>query len=120
MNRLRASVFAAACLLTGCAQTVLYSPATGKRLATFQGDMVGSHYAGGGVTWDAPQVTHSSATLAQGAAAAKVIGATGAAAAGISLAAGSSGLFPQATGAAAPLVAALVNTNPRPAALQAK
>jgi len=52
--------------LTGCSQTVLYSPHSGQRLASFQGDMTGSHYHGGGVTWDVQQVSHSAATLAGG------------------------------------------------------
>jgi hypothetical protein len=92
-------------LLPGCAQTVLYAPASGRRLASFQGDMTGSHYSGGGVTWDVQQVSHSTATLAQGQAAANVIGATGTAVAGAAVAIGASGWVPKLIGAAAPAAA---------------
>lgn len=109
------------CLLfTGCAQTVLYSPVTGKRLASFQGDMIGSSYSGGGVTWTVQQVSHSAATLAQGQAAANVITSVGASAAGVALAAGSSGLFGKAAGVVAPpVVNAISNATSKPAVLSA-
>lgn len=112
-----------ALLLCGCAHTTFYSARTGKKVADFQGDMTGSHFAGYGIVWNVQQVSHSAATLAQGAAAANVIGSIGTAAAGVALAAGSSGLFPRALGAAAPMVTTLANRptthTPAPAVLSA-
>ena len=105
-------------LFTGCAQTILYSPTGGKRLASFQGDMTGSHYAGGGVVWDVQQVSHSTATLAQGQAAANVIGATGTAVSGAAISIGASGWLPKLIGAAAPSAAQSIAQ--KPAALKAK
>lgn len=52
--------------LCGCAETDFYSPATGKRIARFQGDMTQVTFSGGGITFSAATVTHSSATLAGG------------------------------------------------------
>ena len=103
-------------LMSGCAQTVLYSPGSGKRLASFQGDMTGSSYSGGGVTWNVQQVSHSTATLAQGQAASSVIGATGTAVAGAALSVGASGWLPKLIGAAVP--AAAQSTLVKPAAIQ--
>ena len=99
-------------LLSGCAQTVLYSPSSGKRLASVQGDMTGSHYSGGGVTWDVQQVSHSSAALAQGQAAANVIGATGTAVAGSAVAIGASGWVPKLIGVAAPAAGQAIPVKP--------
>lgn len=114
------NLFLLGLLFSSCAQTVLYSPVTGKRLASFQGDMVGSAYSGGGVTWTVQQVSHSTATLAQGQAAANVITSIGASAAGVALAAGSSGIFGRAAGVVAPpLVNAISNATAKPAALSA-
>lgn len=104
-------------MLSGCAQTVLYDRRTGKAIARFQGDMIGSHYVDGGTVWDVQQVSHSAATLAQGAAASNVIGSIGTSAAGVMLSAGSSGLFGKAAGVAVPAVANMFQ--PRPAAMQA-
>lgn len=67
-------------LAVGCAQTVLYRD--GKPIARFQGDMTGTEYRleeNGAVTWKSSTVDHSSATLAQGEAAANKISAAGAA-----------------------------------------
>lgn len=104
-------------LLCSCAQTTLFDRKTGKPIARFQGDMLNSHYVDGQTTWDVQQVSHSAATLAQGAAAANVITSVGTAAAGVALAAGNSGLFTRAAGVAIPAV--LQVAQPRPAALQA-
>jgi hypothetical protein len=94
-------------ILAGCAQTVLYSPNSGKRLASFQGDMTGSHYAGGGVTWDVQQVSHSAATLAQGKAASAVIGATGSSVSGAAIAIGANSWLPKLVGSAIPASSAV-------------
>lgn len=103
-------------LFSACAQTTFYDRHSGKPVARFQGDMTGSHYKDGPTSWDVDQVSHSAATLAQGAAAANVITATGVAASGVALAAGSSGLFGKAAGVAIPAVSQMFQ--PRPAALQ--
>lgn len=75
---MNAAPIAAAIVLTGCAQTVFYRD--GKPIARFQGDMSGTEYAmtaDGAVTWKSSTVDHSTATLAQGEAAAGKIQAAG-------------------------------------------
>lgn len=62
--------------------TVLYSPATGKPLARFGGDMQRTRYSGGGVTWDCDRVDHSTTTRAAG----SVVGTAAAGAMGIIMA----------------------------------
>jgi hypothetical protein len=66
--------------MTGCAQTTLYRD--GRKIAVFQGDMTAVRFrltAAGDLTWQAARVDHSTATKAQGEAAAGKIGAAGAA-----------------------------------------
>lgn len=67
------------CALSGCAQTKLYDPTTGKLLASMQGDMHGAKYRSKDVEWSADTVDHSTATTAQGNAGAGKIHAIGAA-----------------------------------------
>lgn len=55
---------------SSCAQTVFYHD--GKPVARFQGDMAGMVYSqskDGSVSWTCTNVSHSTATLAQGSAA---------------------------------------------------
>jgi hypothetical protein len=66
--------------MCGCAHTTLYRD--GQKIAAFQGDMTGiEFYAApdGAIAWKAETVDHSSATLAQGEAAAGKIQSGGAA-----------------------------------------
>jgi hypothetical protein len=70
--------------LTSCASTTFYDRASGKKLANFDGDMEGVHFVAsesGAFEWSAAKVDHSTATKAQGEAAAGKINALGAAAA---------------------------------------
>lgn len=65
---------------SSCASTTLYKD--GKKIANFQGDMTGVEYhmsQNGDVTWKSTTTNHSTATLAQGAAATSKIQAGGAA-----------------------------------------
>lgn len=64
-------------LCAGCAQTVLYDRQTGKPIARFMGDMTGSEYRDWQTSWKVATVNHSSATTAQGQAAAGVLGSIG-------------------------------------------
>ncbi len=66
-------------LLPSCAQTVLYRD--GQKIAAFQGDMKNVVYVDGNTRWSADSVDHSTATKAQGEAAAGKISAIGIAAA---------------------------------------
>lgn len=53
------------CLLfTSCAGTRFYDRRTGKLVASFQGDMIGSKYRDGATSWDVESVSHSTATRA--------------------------------------------------------
>lgn len=86
MDRLRAILFilfwvAWIAAVSGCAQSRLYDR-QGNRLASFQGDMTNVKYrslADGSTEWSADTVDHSSATKAQGEAAAGKLSAGGAA-----------------------------------------
>ena len=68
-----------ALLLPSCAHTDLYDPATGQRLARFEGDMTGMtyHRAADGSVKLTGSIDHSSATRAQGEAASSKLGAAG-------------------------------------------
>ena len=73
-------ILALVILSTSCATTRLYRD--GKIIADFQGDMTGVEYtmtAAGDVSWKTISTNHSTATLAQGQAAASKINAGGAA-----------------------------------------
>ena len=85
----------------------LFAP-PGRRLASFQADMTTSHFHGGGVTWDATGISHSTATLSGGQAFAQGTAALGSAASGVALGLGSSGLF-KAAGAAIPIAGTMLN-----------
>lgn len=67
-------------LFTSCAHTTFYHE--GKPIADFQGDMTNTEFymsEKGDYWWKSKSVDHSSATLAQGAAASSKINAAGAA-----------------------------------------
>lgn len=106
--------------LSGCAETVFYT-ATGQKRAKFQGDMIGSEYhetyPGGSVSWTVQQVSHSTATLAGGAATSNIITSTLTGAGGVILSLGTAGFGAKAAAVAVPVVANAFQ--PRPAALQA-
>ncbi len=77
MKKLLSLVFVSI-LFSSCAQTNLYHD--GKLVASFQGDMKGVEFSSspkGGMTLKATSIDHSTATLAQGDAAAKKLNAAG-------------------------------------------
>ena len=70
--------------MTGCAHTTLYRD--GRKLAVLQGDMTGVRFqlsAAGDLAWQADKVDHSTATKAQGEAAAGKINAAALAVSGV-------------------------------------
>jgi len=69
-------------LVCSCATSRLFDPKTGNPLVVFQGDLIGAEYhlrADGSIDLIAANISHSTATKAQGEAASGVIGSAGAA-----------------------------------------